>query len=86
MSDKESIIISLASYRAKERAERLLEFLLEGDLAAYGQTFNDEDDIELLMNQMDEAEEEQEEQEETRHYEVSQNRALISSYREAEDR
>ncbi len=83
---KPTIIISLASYRAKERAERLLEFLLEGDLAAYGQTFNDADDIELLMNQMDEADAEKEEQEETRHYEVSQNRALISSYREAEDR
>jgi hypothetical protein len=84
----ESIIVSLASYRAKERAERLLEFLLEGasSLNAYGQTFEDADDIEFLMDQMDEAEAIREEQEEMRSDAVSRNRALISSYREAEDR
>ncbi|NRA47706.1 MAG: hypothetical protein HRU12_01110 [Phaeodactylibacter sp.] len=67
------------------RAERLLDFLLDGDVVAYGESFLDYDDIELLLDQMNELEAAQEEQEEMRSDAISRNRALISSFSEEED-
>ena len=67
------------------RAERLLDFLLDGDVVAYGESFLDYDDIELLLDQMNELEAAQEDQEEMRSDAISRNRALISSFLEEED-
>ena len=67
------------------RAERLLDFLLDGDVVAYGESFLDYDDIELLLDQMNELEAAQEDQEEMRSDAISRNRALISSFLEEEN-
>lgn len=67
------------------RAERLLDFLLDGDVVAYGESFMDYDDIEFLLDQMNELEAAEEDQEEMRSDAISRNRALISSFLEEED-